>query len=157
MTARARRLLGAVVLLALLGPLVVDWLWVSDEEKVVASLDAMERALEARDGPATAAWFASEVKLARPLPGINARVPLAEGLTALLAQLSQLKIDRDDTQVAFAEDGTAAVTISGTFFLEHEKHGAMPFKFRLQTTLREDGDRYLLQSLDSFTFGPLFG
>jgi hypothetical protein len=156
MTARARRILGAVVLTALLGPLVVDWLWVTDEERVVATLDAMEKALEARDAAAATSWFSSSVTTKRPLPGLSPRVPLKEGLAPLLERLEKLAIDREDTQVVFPERGKAAVTISGTFFIQ-VREGGLPFKFRLEATLGEEGERWLLESVDSFSYGLLAG
>lgn len=163
MTPRSRRLLGIVVLLALVGPIVIDLLWVTDEERVERTLDAFEEALEARDADAVIAWFAEDVTVERPIPNFPNRATLAEGVRLFLAQLSRFSFQRSSTQLHFTDEGDADVTIEGHGSCEFADRGPMGlkegwFRFEVQEMkLRRDGDRYLLQSIGRVLVKPPIG
>ena len=157
MTPAARRVIGSFVLVALAGPLVVDWLWTSDEERVAAALDGMERALEERDADALVGWFAVEVEVAAPIPGIPARDPLAEGLRAALSRAAFVALDRDDTRIEFTGEGGATVATSGIAAIEVDGF-RVPLRFELRLRLRdaEDG-RFRLEAIESVAIRPALG
>jgi hypothetical protein len=154
---RGRRLLGLFVLAALLGPLLVDALWTSDEERVEAALDDLERALEERDAERLAARFAEgEVTTAHPIPFLNRRrdVSLLDALRDGMRKLAGLKLDRDRTTVEFPQDGLARVSTAGVGWVDVSE-GRFPFHFELEFGLATDSERrFRLASIDNVRIEP---
>jgi hypothetical protein len=156
-TRRARNVLGAAALLALLGPLAVDALWTTDEERVGAALDAMEVATEARDADALAGWFAEHVEVPPRFPGVPARGTLAESMrTAFDRTLRGVWIDRDATEVTFPEADRAHVKTSGTITIEVEGY-RVPQRFEIEVDLRRADDRFLLERIERVELRPILG
>ena len=157
MTRGARRALGSFVLLALLGPLVVDWLWTSDEERVIAALEGIERALEARDAEAVATWFSEEVEVGRQVPGFSAREPLVRQLGKKLEHVASLAIDRDETTIEFPEEGRARVKIGAAVAADFPGLGAGHFRVTVLAGMHRVPDgRFLFDSVEKVELGSLF-
>lgn len=161
MTSRSRKLLGIVVLLALVVPIVIDLLWVTDEERVETALDSMEEALEARDADAVIAWFEDDVPVRRPIQALK-RGPLAESVRDFLSRLEKFSFKRDTMRLEFNDDGDVDVTTEGTGWCRFEGSGPFgikeaPFRFEMMFTLRRSGDRFLLHAVDHVTPKPVIG
>ena len=157
MTKGARRALGSFVLLALLGPLVVDWLWTSDEERVIAALEGIERALEARDAEAVASWFAEDVQVDRPLQGFSSREPIARQLGKKLEHVASLAIDRDETTIEFPEDGRARVKIGAAVAADFPGLGSGHFRVTVLAGMHRVPDgRFVFDSVEQMEVGSLF-
>ncbi len=169
MTARARQALGAFVLVALLGPISVDALWVSDEERVADALDAMEQALGRRDADGVVEWFAEDVTVARPIPGFPVRGTLADALRSFLARATRVSLDRDATEIVFPDESTerngstepdedgASVTTHGLGAVELPGYPPGAFHFDLELKLRRASDgRFVLQSVERVTIESPF-
>lgn len=158
MTPRTRKGLGLFVLVALLGPLLVDWLWVSDEERVGRTLDAIEAAFEAHDADGVLDWFAADVQIVRPVPGLAARGTVAERVRGLLGRARAISIRRDETKLDFPESGEADVVTEGIGFAAVDGFGEGPFRFEMELRLRKaDDGRFLLQSVERVTIRPVLG
>jgi hypothetical protein len=156
MTRRARGLLGLVALVALLGPLLVDALWTSDEERVETALAAMESALEARDAGRLVEWFEPDVE--GRFPGASTRRSVAESVRSILEdEVAALGVEREETTVAFPEPGRARVGVNG--FVHVEVDGTrMPLRFESELELRKaDDGRFLLQKIVRVVVKPIFG
>jgi len=139
-----RQALIGVVLVAIAAPFVVDWLWTSDEERVEASLDAMEHALEQRDAAQLEPWIVPEVTLGSiSIPGFVAGNGLIEGLRVALTRVTRLSVSRDETTIDFAADGGAHVTIRGSAYVEVESGGG-PLSFELEIGLTKDARQHYL-------------
>lgn len=157
MTARTRRALAAFVAVALLGPVAVDLLWVTDEERVTDALDAMEQALEKRDADGVIAWFADDVTVARPIPGFPVRGTLADALRSFLARATRISLDRDATEIVFADADCASVTTHGLGAVDLPGYPPGAFHFDLELKLRRASDgRFLLQSVEQVTIDSPF-
>jgi hypothetical protein len=155
LSSRARRALALVAALALAGPFLVDLLWESAEERVGATLDAMEEALDARDADALAEWFEEEVEVARPIPGLSMRGGLVEAARRFLAGTAKVSFDRDTTELEFPQEGEARVKTRGVGSITHPELGTGLFRFEAEFVLREAADgRFLLAAVERVRPSP---
>lgn len=148
--------LAAFAALALAGPCVFDALWTSDEERVEASLVAIEAGLEARDADAVIAWFAEDVEVARPIPGLPARRPLGEGLREVLDELTVVVLSRDSSVIDLSTAGQAHVVTSGTCRFETVPFASPPMRFEFDLIFEGSIDgRFLLRTVERVSFSSI--
>jgi hypothetical protein len=133
------RRLGLLALVAFTAVLLVDWLWTSDKDRVVAALDEMQTNLEARDVTRLGDRFAAEVALDRPVPFLPSGRPLRAALAAVLPRLEGLSLSREETKIEFPSDGVADVVTSGHGGVRI-REGAAPFRFDLHLELAKEPD-----------------
>lgn len=153
-----RRTLLLVAVGALAAPFLIDWLWTTDEERVVQSLDALQEGFEARDAARIEPWLEPDAKLAAVVPGFPTGQPLLEGLQRFLPSFERIRVHRNDPEISFGRDGdagAATVALTGTVVVEVRGVGGAPFGFSVTATFRKQPDRrFLLASVDQFHADP---
>jgi hypothetical protein len=154
-TPKTRRALIGGAVVAIAGAIAFEWLWTSDEERVVAALDALQSALEHRDMEAAEKWLLADVPFPAGVPGIPAGGKINEGLARVFERIDTLKLRRDKTDVKFDDDGAATVTSEGTGRVETKDVGGF-FSFDLEARFQKQPDqRFLLERVGHvhFDFG----
>ncbi len=155
MASARRRLLFAGIALAVALPVALDLLIESDEERVEATLDALEAGLEARDADAVLSRCGPEVALRTGLPWLSTRTDFASALRASLARVSELGLDREPAQFEPQPDGGFRVVITGRAFAVVSRLGGGPFRLDVTVQLTEGVTGLLeLTAVEALTVSP---
>jgi hypothetical protein len=164
---RRALLFGAVAAIA--ATIAIQWLWTTDEERVVASLDALQEGFEQRDVDRIEPWLLPDAKLVATVPGIPRGKPLLEGLRVALGSFARLRISRNDPEISLrrgadvasepgagADDAVeATVVVTGTIFVEVRDVGGGPFAFAVTALfVKQPGGRFLLARVEQFRAEP---
>jgi hypothetical protein len=164
---RRALLIGAVAAIA--ATIAIQWLWTTDEERVVATLDALQEGFERRDVDRIEPWLLPDAQLLAVVPGVPRGKPLLEGLRVALGRFERLRISRNDPEItlrrgadATSEPGArgdaaveATVVVTGTIFVEVRDVGGGPFAFSVTANFQKQPDgRFVLASVEQFRADP---